>query len=100
VFGHGVVGAAWFLGFVGRRFYAGLRDPSRDATALCSVAVFYLTVMFAYDLLTLPTFTLMIALGLLWRRESDPTLMRSAFRRAAPDERSQPVNVPTQSGQR
>ena len=97
VFGHGVIGAAWFFGFVGRRLYAGLRDPSRDATAMCSVGVFYLTVMFAYDLLTLPTIILMIALGLLWRREDDPSLTRSASRRPAPDERSHLVNNPTQS---
>lgn len=71
VFGHGLVGAAWFLAFIIRRLVAGLRDLSRDATALCTVIVFYLTVMFVYDLLTLATFVLMIALGLLWRREDD-----------------------------
>jgi hypothetical protein len=36
--------------------------------------IFFGTVMFAYDLLTLPTFILMIALGLLWRRESLPAV--------------------------
>lgn len=72
VFGHGIVGAVWFLGFVARRLFAGLRDPSRDATAMCAVIVFYCTVMFAYDLLTMPTFVLMITIGLLWRRQSEP----------------------------
>lgn len=70
VFGHGLVGTALFVGFVGRRFVAGLRDPSRDATALGAVVVFYASVMVAYDLLTLPTVLLMIALAVLWRRES------------------------------
>lgn len=69
VFGHGLVGAGWFLAFVVRRLLPGLRDLSREATALCTVVVFYLTVMFVYDLLTLATFVLMIALGVLWRRE-------------------------------
>lgn len=73
IFGHGVVGAALFLGFLGRRLVAGLRDPGRDATALCAVVVFYLTVMFVYDLLLLPSVFLMVALALLWRREADRT---------------------------
>ena len=70
VFGHGLVGAIWFVAFVIRRLVAGLRDLSREATALCTVVVFYLTVMFVYDLLALATFILMITLGLLWRREA------------------------------
>lgn len=70
IFGHGLGGALWFLGFVARRLVVGLRDPSRDATALCAVIVYFGTVMFVYDLLTLPTVTLMIALGLLWRRQA------------------------------
>lgn len=73
IFGHGLVGAALFLCFVGRRLIAGLRDPSRDATALCAAVVFYLTVMIVYDLLTLPTAFLMITLAVLWRREDMST---------------------------
>lgn len=70
IFGHGLGGAALFLGFLGRRLLAGLRDPSREATALCAVVVFYLTVMFVYDLLLLPSVFLMVALAMLWRREA------------------------------
>jgi hypothetical protein len=72
VFGHGLGGALLFIAFFVRRFVAGLRDPSRDAVALCAVIVFYFTVMFVYDLLTMATFVAMITLGLLWRREIDP----------------------------
>jgi hypothetical protein len=69
IFGHGLVGAALFLAFLGLRLLAGLRDASRDATALCAAVVFYATVMTVYDLLTLPTVFLMITLAVLWRRE-------------------------------
>ena len=97
VFGHGLVGAAWFFGFLGRRLVVGLRGTSRDATALCAVVVFYVTVMFAYDLLTLPTFVLMIALGLLWRHESEPAVVRFTDRRSALDEPSHGTTVPSAS---
>jgi hypothetical protein len=72
IFGHGLGGALFFLAFFVRRFVAGLRDHSRDAVALCAVIVFYFTVMFVYDLLTMATFVAMIAFGVLWRRETEP----------------------------
>lgn len=59
--------------------------------------VFYVTVMFAYDLLTLPTFVLMIALGLLWRHESEPAVVRFTDRRSALDEMSHGTTVPSAS---
>lgn len=72
IFGHGLGGAILFLGFFARRFATGLRDRSRDAVAICAGTVFYLTVMVAYDLLTLATFIAMIGFAVVWRREIDP----------------------------
>ena len=69
VFAHGFVGALWFLGFVYYRFFRGLRDPSPDAMAYTAVGVFFTAVMPVYDLVSAPLITLMLALGLLWRRE-------------------------------
>jgi len=69
VFAHGFVGALWFLGFVYYRFFRGLRDPSPDAMAYTAVGVFFTAVMPVYDLVSAPLLTLMLALGLLWRRE-------------------------------
>lgn len=83
IFGHGVGGVLLFLGFLGRRLLAGLRDPSREATAMCAVVVFYLTVMFVYDLLLLPTVFLMVTLALLWRREAEGADERTTERVAA-----------------
>jgi hypothetical protein len=69
VFAHGFVGALWFLGFIYYRFFRGLRDPSPDAMAYTAVGVFFTVVMPVYDLVSAPLITLILALGLLWRRE-------------------------------
>ena len=69
VFAHGFFGALWFLGFVYYRFFRGLRDPSPDAMAYTAVGVFFTAVMPVYDLVSAPLITVMLALGLLWRRE-------------------------------
>ena len=69
VFAHGFVGAIWFLAFIYYRFFRGLRDPSPDAMAYTAVVVFFTVVMPVYDLVSPPLITVMLALGLLWRRE-------------------------------
>ena len=69
IFAHGFVGAALFLGFIYFRFARSLGDPSVEALALTACGVYFAVVLSVYDLLAPPFAIIMIALGLLWRRE-------------------------------
>lgn len=74
VFGQGLVGAALFFWFILRRFVPYLRDRRPLAAAVCASMVFFLVVMWVYDLLDAPMFIVMIGLALLWRlSRGDPS---------------------------
>lgn len=72
IFGHGFGGALLYLAFVGRRFLAVVRTTSRDGVAISAMVVYFFSVIFAYDLLTMSSVILMIGLGVAWRHEIDP----------------------------
>lgn len=67
VFTTGFVGLILFLGFFARRFSAHWRDPSPLATAGCCALLFFFIELPFYDTLGAPMFTVMIAIGLLFR---------------------------------
>lgn len=67
VFATGFVGLVLFLTFFGRRLVAHWRDPSPLATACCCVLLFFFIELPFYDTLGAPMFTVMIAIGLLFR---------------------------------
>jgi hypothetical protein len=71
VFGHGFGGALLCVAFFIRRFMAAVRSSARDDVAICAVVVYFFSVIFVYDLLTMSSVILMIALGVAWRRERD-----------------------------
>src|SRR5690606_8607416 len=67
VFTTGFVGLALFLAFFGIRFFAHWRDPSPLAIACCCVLLFFFIELPFYDTLGAPMFTVMLAIGLLFR---------------------------------
>jgi hypothetical protein len=67
LFSQGFVGAALFLWFLLRRFVPYLSDRDPLAIAACSSFVFFLVVIWVYDLLDVPMMSLMLAATLLWR---------------------------------
>jgi hypothetical protein len=67
LFSQGFVGAALFFWFLLRRFLPYFHDHNPLAIAACASFVFYLVVIWVYDLLDVPMMTLMIALAMLWR---------------------------------
>lgn len=80
LFSQGFVGAALFFWFLLRRFlpYVGDHDPL--AIAASASFIFFLVVVWVYDLLDVPMMTLILALALLWRmrRPSTPGQPASA----------------------
>ena len=74
LFSQGFVGVALFFWFLLRRFLPYFRDRDPFAVAACASFVFFLVVIWVYDLLDVPMMTLMLALALLWRmrRPSPP----------------------------
>jgi hypothetical protein len=72
VFSQGFVGAALFFWFLLRRFLPYVRDHRPLPSAICASLVFFFVVMWVYDLLDAPMFTVMIGLGLLWRLNRAP----------------------------
>jgi hypothetical protein len=67
LFSQGFVGAALFFWFLLRRFLPSLSDRDPFAIAASASFVFFLVVIWVYDLLDVPMMTLMLALALLWR---------------------------------
>lgn len=66
-FATGFVGLVLFLTFFGIRFLAHWRDPSPLGITCCCVLLFFFIELPFYDTLGAPMFTVMIALGLLFR---------------------------------
>lgn len=69
LFGQGFVGAALFFWFLLRRFVPYMHDRRPFAIAACASFVFFLVVIWVYDLLDVPLVTLMLALAVLWRMQ-------------------------------
>lgn len=74
VFSQGFLGLIAFVGFfaaqLGRHWRS--RDPVEFAGVIC--LVFFFLQMFVYDTLGMPMYTLMAAIGLMWRRQADDPL--------------------------
>jgi hypothetical protein len=69
LFSQGFVGAGLFFWFTLRRFLPSFRDRDPFAVAAGASFIFFLVVIWVYDLLDVPMMTLMLALALLWRRQ-------------------------------
>jgi hypothetical protein len=69
VFRQGLVGAAFFLGFVLVRLFSAFRLHGRRPVALTCVVVFYVCVMPVYDLMSTASLVLAVTLAMLWRLE-------------------------------
>ncbi len=72
LFSQGFVGAGLFFSFVLRRFLPHLHDRRPLASAVSASLVFFFVVIWVYDLLDAPMFTVMIGLALLWRMQRAP----------------------------
>lgn len=71
LFTSGFAGAALFLGFLLRRYAAGVRQRGALAIAMTATGVYLATVIWVYDLIGASLVFVMIALGLLWRAEQN-----------------------------
>jgi hypothetical protein len=71
VFTQGLLGTALFLAFFFVRFARHIRSKEPIAMIGCAVLLFFLIEILVYDTLGSPLFTLMIALGLMWRDERE-----------------------------
>jgi hypothetical protein len=69
LFGQGFVGAALFFWFLVRRFVPYMNDHRPFAVAACASFVFFIVVIWVYDLLDVPLVTLMLGLAVLWRMQ-------------------------------
>lgn len=67
IFSQGFVGAALFFWFLLRRFLPYFSDRDPLAIAASASFVFFLVVIWVYDLLDVPMMTLILALAMLWR---------------------------------
>jgi hypothetical protein len=67
-FSYGFVGAGLYLVFFARQFAAYIRSRDRFAVAGCCVLLVSAVLMFVYDSLGPQYFTVMLAVGLMWRR--------------------------------
>jgi hypothetical protein len=83
IFSQGLLGAALFLSFFTRRFFASWRSTSPYALAGCIVLVCMIVELPVYDLLGPPMFTVMIALALMWRTEAGRVPQLEPVRRGA-----------------
>ena len=77
VFSHGFVGAAAFLAFFATQLISHRRSRSAiEAIGVCVLLFFFLQLL-TYDVLGIPTYTVMIAIGLMERnrlpRPPDPS---------------------------
>jgi hypothetical protein len=70
VFFQGLAGAALFLSFFAVRFLRHWRERDPYSIAGCAILVMFALEMFVYDFNGPPFYTLMIALGLMWRAET------------------------------
>ncbi|MDX6284924.1 MAG: hypothetical protein QOG53_409 [Frankiales bacterium] len=92
----GVIGAALFVTFFFRRFLRSWRDTSPYAVAGCAALIALAVEIPFYDLLGPPMFTVMIAVGLLWRSEAART-SRPVIREQLPAVRVQSAAAPRMS---
>jgi hypothetical protein len=73
LFSQGFVGAALFFWFLLRRFLPYVHDRDPFAIAATASFIFFLVVVWVYDLLDVPMMTVMLALALLWRMHRPAT---------------------------
>ncbi|ADB31798.1 hypothetical protein Kfla_2733 [Kribbella flavida DSM 17836] len=84
VFTQGLLGTALFLAFFLVRFARHVRSREPVTMIGLAVLIFFLIEILVYDTLGAPLFTLMIALGLMWRTDRDAQDDRQDDRRSAP----------------
>jgi hypothetical protein len=84
IFAHGLVGTIAFLAFFGLRFVRHWRDRSAYSLAGCCVLLSGALFLFVYDIVEVPLYTVMIAVGLMWRAERDARAARAARSAATP----------------
>jgi hypothetical protein len=88
VFCTGVLGLLLFLWFVLWRYMPTLRTRDRESGAMLYVCLYFLCVLPFYDSISAPFMTLMIGMGLVWRRELEQRPASPALRKTGP--KSQP----------
>lgn len=71
VFTTGFAGAVLFFSFLARRYGAGFRQRDALSVAMTATGAFLATVIWVYDIVGASLVFVMIALGLLWRREAN-----------------------------
>ncbi len=71
VFAQGLAGTVLFLGFFVVRIFRHLRSRNPVTLVALAVPIFFLAEIAFYDTLGPPLFTLMIALGLMWRADRE-----------------------------
>jgi hypothetical protein len=71
IFTQGFVGALLFLAFFAVRFWKSRSDPSPYAIAGCAMLLMTVPFLLVYDLLGAALFTIMVAVGLMWRLERE-----------------------------
>lgn len=72
-FSYGFVGAGFFLSFFGYQFARFIRSKDPYAVTGCCVLLISAVLMFVYDNLGPQLFTIMLAVGLMWRRDLEPS---------------------------
>ncbi|MCZ2402943.1 hypothetical protein IV498_07030 [Paenarthrobacter sp. Z7-10] len=70
IFSQGLVGAFFFVMFFLSRIWVHWRSRNPLELAGATILLFFFIQMFVYDTLGMPLFTIMIALGLVWRERS------------------------------
>jgi hypothetical protein len=69
LFSQGLIGLVLFFGFFAIRLVRHLRSRNPITMVGLAVLLFFLAESFVYDTLGAPLFTLMLALGLMWRAD-------------------------------
>lgn len=77
IFAHGLGGTVAFLAFFGVRFGRHWRDRSAYSLAGCCVLLAGALFIFTYDIVEVPLYAVMIAVGLMWRAERDARAARA-----------------------
>lgn len=77
VFAHGIGGTVTFLAFFLIRFGRHWRDRTAYSLAGCCVLVACGLFLFVYDIVEVPLYTVMIAVGLMWRAERNARAERA-----------------------
>jgi hypothetical protein len=71
LFANGLIGTAAFGAFFAVRFAAHWRERSAYAVGGCCVLLAFGLFLFVYDLVEVPLYTVMIAVGLMWRAKRE-----------------------------